>query len=149
MDQTEISYEYPEFYYGQLEELYLDEDELDLSSDFEARATLVKLRRLEKDLLKLKRKVSTDMRTIRNMFLDESIIEEPKLLGIFSMQKKLTPTQKRKKLILEREKALEPYKEIVDYIEDYILQIEELRKYIKNETLETYAPYEYTKVTKK
>lgn len=149
MEQNESSYESPEVYYAELEELYIDEDELDLSSDFEARATLVKLRRLEKDLLKLKRKISTDMRTIRNMFLDESIIEKPKLLGIFSMQKKLTRTQKRKKLLLEREKALEPYKEITEYIDDYIEQIKELRKYIENESLETYAPSEYTKVTKK
>ncbi len=149
MDRTESSYENPEFYYAELDELYIDEDEVDISSDFEARATLVKLRRLEKDLLKLKRKISTDMRTIRNMFLDESIIEEPKILGLFSVKKKLTPTQKRKKLLLEREKALKPYKEIIEFIEEYIEQIEDLRKYIKNESLETFAPSEYTRVTKK
>jgi len=149
MGGNETLYQSPEFYYNKLGEMYLDENELDISSDFEARATLVKLKKLEKDLLKLKREISTDMRTIRNMYLDESIIERPKILGLFSIGKKLSKTQKRKKLLFERAKALKPYEEVIEIIEDYILQIDDLRKYIQRESLETYAPSEYTKVTKK
>ena len=135
-------------YYEKLQELYIEEDELDLSSDFEARATLVKLQRLENDVLKVKREISKDIRTIRNMYLDESIIDEPKFLGLISIGKKLTPTQKRKKLLAERESALAPYEEIIIIIDDYIKQIEDLGKYIKNEVLETYSQIPRKKVTK-
>lgn len=139
----------PEYYYTQLHELYIDESELDLSSDFEARATLVKLKRLETDVLKLKREVSKDMRTVRTLYLDESIIEKPKILGLFSIGKKLSHTEKRKKLLNERENALVPYKEIIDMINDYINQIDDFRKYIEKEALETYSQIpEYKKVTK-
>ncbi len=149
MAEDELLYESPGYYYNMLSEMYLEENEIDISSDFEARATLVKLKKLEKDLGNLKRTISTDMRTIRNMFLDETIIEKPKLLGIFRFERKLSKTQKRKKLLYERNKALKPYKDIIEIIDDYILEIDDLRKYIQRESLETYAPSEYTKVTKK
>lgn len=139
----------PEEYYEQLQGLYLDESEMDLSSDFEARATLVKLNRLETDISKLKRKISKEMRTIRTMYLDESIIEKPKILGIFSRGKNLTKTQKRKQLLAERESRLVPYEEIIVMINDYLDQLEDLRKYIENEVLETYSQIpKYKKVSK-
>lgn len=149
MEPDEIIYESPEFYFNTLDEMYLEDDEIDISSDFEARATLVKLKKLEKDLIKLKHDISTDMRTIRNMFLDESIIEKPKLLGLFRVERKLSKTQKRKKLLFERDKALKPYNDILEIIDNYILQIDDLRKYIHREALDNYAPSEYTKVTKR
>ena len=149
MEEDEIIYDSPEYYYNLLSEMYLDDDEMDISSDFEARATLVKLNKLEKDLDKLKLTISTDMRTIRNLFLNETIIEKPKFLGLFRLEKKLSKTQKRKKLLFEREKALKPYKELIEIIEEYVLQIDDLRKYIQKEFLETFARSEYTRVTKK
>ncbi len=149
MEHDEISYQEPEYYYAKLAEIYLGEDELEISSDFEARAMLVKLKKVEKDLSKLKRTISTDMRTIRNIYLDESVIEKPKFLGLFSVGKKLTKTQKRKKLLFERQQTLKPYEEIIEIIEDYSIQIEDFGKYIERESLETYAPPEYTKVYKK
>lgn len=139
----------PENYYIALQEMYLDESELNLSTDFEARASLVKIKRLKSEILNLRREITKDMRTIRNMYLDESIIERPKILGLFSFGKKLSPTEKRRKLISEREKNLIPYKEIIEMIDDYIRQIEDLEKYIKNEALETYSLPKYTKVSKK
>lgn len=138
----------PEIYYGKLQELYIEDDEIDISSDFEARATLVKLKRLEKDVLKLRREITTDMRTIRTLYLDESIIEKPKILGLFTLGKKLSHTEKRKKLLHERKRALMPYEEIITLIDDYIKQIEDLRKYIEREALETYAIPEPSKVNK-
>jgi|GEM_PF-3394247 len=139
----------PEIYYQQLQEMYIEEDDLNLSSDFEARGTLVKLDRLESDVLKLKRSISKDMRSIRTMYLDESIIEKPKFLGLFNVNKKLSHTEKRKKLLEERENSLVPYKEIIDMIDDYILQIEDLKKYIENEVLETHSRIPtYKKVSK-
>ncbi len=140
----------PDEYYEQLQGMYIDESDLNLSSDFEARGTLVKLKKIESEVLNLKRSVSKDMRSIRSMYMDESIIEKPKLLGIFSVGKKLSRTEKRKKLLEERENSLIPYKEIIDIIEDYILQIEDLMKYIENEVLETYSriPTTYKKVSK-
>lgn len=140
----------PGVYYEQLQEMYIEESDLNLSSDFEARGTLVKLKRLEHDVLKLKRSISKDMRSIRTMYLDESIIERPKFLGLISIGKKLTPTEKRKKLLAERENNLVPYKEIIEMIDDYILQIEDFRKYIENEVLESYSQIpKYKKVSKK
>ena len=140
----------PDAYYQQLQEMYIDESDLNLSSDFEARGTLVKLKKLESGVLNLKRSVSKDMRAIRNMYLDESIIEKPKILGLFSVGKKLSRTEKRKKLIEERENILLPYKEVIDMIDDYIIQIDDLRKYIENEVLETYSriPTTYKKISK-
>ncbi len=140
----------PDEYYEQLQGMYIEESDLNLSSDFEARGTLVKLKKLESEVLTLKRSVSKDMRAIRNMYLDESIIEKPKLLGLFKVGKKLSRTEKRKKLIEERENNLLPYKEIIDIIDDYIGQIDGLRKYIENEVLETYSriPATYKKVSK-
>ena len=139
----------PEEYYLMLQDLYLDESELNLSSDFKARASLVKVEHLKSDVIKLRHEISKDMRTIRNMYLDESIIEKPKILGLFSLQRKLRPTEKRKKLISEREQNLIPYKEIIELVDDYIKQIEDLEKYIENEALETYSLPNYTKVSKK
>lgn len=141
----------PDIYYQQLQEMYIEESDLNLSSDFEARATLVKLDRLESDVIKLKRSISQDMRVIRNMYLDESIIEKPKVLGLFNVGKKLSHTEKRKKLIEERENSLIPYKEVIDIIDDYIIQINDLKKYIENEVLETYSriPTTYKKISKK
>jgi hypothetical protein len=148
MEESEGIIRDPKDYYQELQTMYLDESEINLSNDFEARASLVKLKRLKSDFLGLKREISSDMRSIRNMYLDESILEKPKILGIFSFQKKLNPTEKRKKLITEREKSLIPYKEIVEMVDDYVNQIEDLEKYIKNEALETYSLPKYTKVSK-
>lgn len=149
MENNEEEIRGPEVYYNELQEMYIEESDLNLSSDFEARGTLVKLNRLESDVLKLKRDVSKDMRSIRTIYLDESIIERPKILGLFSVGKKLSRTEKRKKLLAERENNLVPYKEIIDMIDDYILQIEDLRKYIENEVLETYSQIpKYKKVSK-
>jgi hypothetical protein len=139
----------PEEYYQSLQEMYLDESELNLSTDFEARSSLVKINRLKSDIQNLRREITKDMRTIRTMYLDESIIEKPKILGLFSFEKKLTPTKRRKKLISEREKCLIPYKEITEMVDDYIRQIEDLEKYIQNEALETYSLPKYSKVNKK
>jgi hypothetical protein len=148
MENGEVMIRDPEEYYQKLQEMYLDDSELNLSTDFEARASLVKIKRLKSDVLSLRREITQDMRTIRNMYLDESIIEKPKILGLFSLEKKLTPTGKRKKLIFEREKSLSPYKEITKMVDDYVKQIEDMEKYIKNEALETYSLPTYTKVSK-
>ncbi len=138
----------PEEYYEIFQEMYLDDSELNLSTDFEARSSLVKINRLKSDVQSLRREITKDMRTIRTMYLDESIIEKPKILGLFSLEKKLTPTEKRKKLIFERKKSLIPYKEITEMVDDYLKQIEDLEKYIQNEALETYSLPKYTKVSK-
>ena len=129
----------PGVYYEQLQEMYIKEADLNLATDFEARTTLVKLNRLKSDVSKLKRNVSKDIRTIRTMYLDESIIEKPKLLGLFGSAKGLSTAEKRKKLEKERENNLTPYKEVITMIDDYILQIEDLKKYIEDEVLETYS----------
>ncbi|MGB9978148.1 hypothetical protein [Methanobacterium sp.] len=129
----------PGVYYEQLQEMYIEEADLNLSTDFEARTTLVKLNRLQSDVSKLKRDVSKDMRTIRTVYLDESVIDKPKLLGLFGRGKDLSTAERRKKLEKEREKNLTPYKEVIDLIDDYIIQIEDLKKYIEDEVLETYS----------
>ena len=129
----------PGVYYEQLQGMYIEESDLNLSTDFEARTTLVKLNRLQSDVSKLKHDVSKDMRTIRNMYLDDSIIEETKVFGIFSKGKELSTAEKRKKLEKERENNLVPYKEVIDVINDYIIQLEDLKKYIEDEVLETYS----------
>ena len=129
----------PGVYYEQLQGMYIEESDLNLSTDFEARTTLVKLNRLQSDVSKLKHNVSQDMRTIRNMYLDESIIDKPKVLGIFGRGKELSTAERRKKLEKERENNLNPYKEVIDLIDDYILQIEDLKKYIESDVLETYS----------
>lgn len=129
----------PGAYYEQLQRMYIEEEDLNLSTDFEARTTLVKLNRLKSDVTKLKRSVSQDMRTIRTVYLDESVIEKPKLLGVFGRGKELSVAERRKKLEKERENNLTPYKEVIDMIDDYILQIEDLKKYIEDEVLETYS----------
>lgn len=148
MEKGEEIVREPEEYYIKLQEMYLDESEINLSTDFEARSSLVKLKRLKSEVLALRREITRDMRTIRNMYLDESIVERPKILGFFSVRKKLSPTQKRKKLIYEREKSLIPYREIVEMVDDYLGQIEDLEKYIKNESLETYSLPKYTRVAR-
>jgi hypothetical protein len=148
MDKLRGAVKDPREYINELQEMYLDESELNLSNDFLARASLVKLERLKSEVLDLKLVVSKDMRIIRNMYLDESIIAKPKILGLIRYEKKLSPTKKRKKLLDEREKSLIPYKEIIILIDDYIKQIEDYEKYIRNEALEKYSVPKYTKFTK-
>lgn len=129
----------PGVYYEQLQGMYIEESDLNLSTDFEARTTLVRLNRLQSDVSKLKHDVSQDMRTIRNMYLDDSIMEKPKVFGIFGKGKELSTAEKRKKLEKERENNLTPYKEVIDVINEYITQLEDLKKYIEDEVLETYS----------
>ena len=150
MDSYEEEILDPATYYQQLQEMYIEESDLNLSSDFEGRATLVKLNRLKSDVTKLKQSVSKDMRTIRTMYLDDSVIEKPKLLGLFNRGKELSTAERRKKLVNERESSLVPYKEVIDMINNYIAQIEDLEKYIENEVLETYSriPKNYKKISK-
>ena len=138
----------PEEYYQMLQEMYLEDSELNLSTDFEARSSLVKIKRLKSDVLKLRREITQDMRNIRNMYLDESIIEKPKLFGLIKIGKTLSPTEKRKKLLYEKEKNLAPYEDIVTMIDNYVEQIEDLEKYIKSEALDDYSLPKYRKVTK-
>ena len=148
MDKFSGAVRDPREYYIKLQEMYLDESELNLSNDFLARASLVKLERLKSEVLNLKLVISKDMRIIRNLYLDESIISKPKILGLIRIERKLSPTKKRKKLLNEREKSLIPYEEILILIDDYINQIEDYEKYIKNEALETYSAPRYSKFTK-
>jgi len=150
MDSHEEEILDPATYYQQLKEMYIEESDLNLSSDFEGRATLVKLNRLKSDVSKLKKSISKDMRTIRTVYMDESVIEKPKLLGLFGRGKELSIAEKRRKLETAREDNLTPYKEIIDMANDYILQIEDLQKYIEDEVLETYSriPKSYKKISK-
>ena len=150
MDRHEEEIMDPTTYYNQLQEMYIEESDLNLSSDFEARATLVKLNRLKSDVSKLRHSISKDMRAIRTVYMDESVLEKPKVLGIFGRGKELSVAEKRKKLVTERDNNLKPYKEIADMIDDYIIQIEDLQKYIKDEVLETYSriPKSYKKISK-
>lgn len=148
MEEDEVYFLDPETYYGKIQELYIQDEDIDISTDFEARGTLVKLQRLEKDVLNVRREITTDMRTIRNLYLDESIIEKPKILGLFRIGKKLSPTEKRKRLLHERKYKLAPYEELLVLIDDYIKQIEDLRKYIEREALDTFTLPKYSKVSK-
>lgn len=146
--EEEVAMEAEEYYY-MLQELYLDESQIDLENDFKARASLVRLKRLKSDVKDLRLQITQDTRIIRNMYLDESVIDKSKIMGLFRFQKKLTPTQKRKKLIIERERSLVPYKEIIELIDLYIQQIEVMEKYIQNEALDEYSTPKYTKLNNK
>lgn len=146
--EEEVAMEAEEYYY-MLQELYLDESQIDLENDFKARASLVRLKRLKSDVKDLRLQITQDTRIIRNMYLDESVIDKSKIMGLFRFQKKLTPTQKRKKLIIERERSLVPYKEIIELIDLYIQQIEDMEKYIQNEALDEYSTPKYTKLNNK
>lgn len=128
---NEVNIQKPEVYYSILENMYLEN--IDLSTDLEIREAIKKINHHKKDVLDLKREVNHDIRIIRTMYLDESMIDNSKILGVIPINRNLSPIQKRKKLINERDKTMGPYNEIINIIDDYLKQIDEFENYIKNE----------------
>jgi hypothetical protein len=117
----------PKQYHKMINELDIENFELKTSSIWETRITLVNLERLAEDLLEIRRSISGDMRAITLKYL-ESHPNPSSFLGL----KKTKGAARRKSLDNKKEKELGPYKKIIQVIDDYLNQIEEIKEYIDN-----------------
>jgi len=120
----------PKEYQKMINALDIENFELKTSNALEARITLVNLGRLEEELLEIRRNVSGDMRAISLKYL-ESRQKKSSLLG-----RKTKISSRRKSLDTKKEKEHGPYKKVINSIDDYLKQIEEIKEYIDNLNLE-------------
>lgn len=114
----------PKEYENILNALDIENFELKTSSTLETRLTLVQLERLKEELIEIRRRISGDMRAITLKYLDSNQ-KKSSFLGF-----KTKASSRMKDLANKREKELGPYKKIIDIIDNYIQQIEELEDYL-------------------
>ena len=117
----------PKQYQKMIQELDIENFELKTSSILEARMTLIGINRLEESLIEIKRGISADMRTIKLKYLDHDYSKS----SFFGLKKTKTST-KRKSLNNKCNHELKPYNNLLYMIDDYLEQIEGVKKYIDN-----------------
>jgi len=122
----------PNTYRKQLEELGIDGMEIDVSTMEKAMGTLNYLRDLESVLKKLRLNIRTDIRQIRRDYLklmrevEEAPEKNRRLLG-----RKSDKITKKKSLIKERNNKIAAYDLVETMIDNYLVQIEDARIYIR------------------
>ena len=116
----------PKDYERMVSNLDIESFELKTSSILEARMTLIGIERLEENLLEIRLEVSADMRTVKLKYLSYDY-SKSSFLGSLKRTKIST---KRKSLNEKCKRELEPYKQVLYIIDDYLKQIEDVKEYI-------------------
>ena len=117
----------PKQYQKMIQELDIENFELKTSSIFEAKLTLIAIKRLEEELLEIKRSVSADMRSIKLKYIGHDYSKS----SFFGL-KKANVVAKRKSLNNKCNRELVPYDNLLFIIDDYIKQIEDVKDYISD-----------------
>jgi hypothetical protein len=121
----------PNTYRKQLEELGIDGMEIDVSTMEKAMETLNYLGDLESVLKKFRLNIRTDIRQIRKDYLKlmKEIEEAPQKNRRFG--RKSDKTTKKKSLVKERTTKIAAYELVENMIDNYLVQIEDARIYIR------------------
>ncbi len=122
-------------YRKQLSEIGIEDMEIDVSSLQNAMDTMQKLDDMELILKKIRFNLHTDIRKVRVDYmgrmqdLDEQL-NKPKLFGRKRSADEII--RKKKSLMKERKMKIASYEMIENMVNNYLSQIEESRRYIKN-----------------
>jgi len=122
-------------YRKQLSEIGIEDMEIDVSSLQNAMDTMQKLDDIELILKKIRFNLHTDIRKVRVDYmgrmqdLDEQL-NKPKLFGRKRSADEII--RKKKSLMKERKMKIASYEMIENMVNNYLSQIEESRRYIKN-----------------
>lgn len=117
----------PKQYQKMIRELDIENFELKTSSILEARMSLIGINQLEENLLEIRRDISADMRSIKLKYLGRNH-SKVSFLGL----KKTNAAARRKSLDKKCDGELGPYKKVLYIIDDYLEQIEDIKKYINS-----------------
>jgi len=123
----------PNEYKKMIQKLDIENFELKTSYVFEAKSTLVNLLRLEEYLNEIRRCVSSDMREIKLKYLKSDYLNKSSIIDSLSLNK---PKVSKKRIEMQKklDRELGPYQNLLDIIDDYLQQIEEVKEYINNIT---------------
>jgi len=123
----------PNDYKKMIQKLDIENFELKTSYVFEAKSTLVNLLRLEEYLNEIRRCVSSDMREIKLKYLKSDYLNKSSIIDSLSLNK---PKVSKKRIEMQKklDRELGPYQNLLDIIDDYLQQIEEVKEYINNIT---------------
>jgi hypothetical protein len=121
----------PKTYRKQLEELGIDGMEIDVSTMEKAMETLNNLGDLENVLKKFRHNIRTDIRQLRKDYLKlmKEVEEDPSKNRQFG--RKSDKTTKKKSLVKERNNKIAAYELVENMIDNYLVQIEDARIYIR------------------
>lgn len=125
----------PKIYRKQISEIGIEDMVIDVSSLQKAMETMSQLDDLEKVLNKIKFNLHTDMRNLRVEYMKkiQNVDESSKKKGLFGRKKSVDSIMKKKKTLKkERSANIAAYEIIENLVNDYLNQIEESRRYIKN-----------------
>lgn len=125
----------PKIYRKQISEIGIEDMVIDVSSLQKAMETMSQLDDLEKVLNKIKFNLHTDMRNLRVEYMKkiQNVDESSKKKGLFGRKKSVDSIMKKKKTLKKERRAnIAAYEIIENLVNDYINQIEESRRYIKN-----------------
>jgi len=130
----------PKFYREQISNLEIEGLNLNVNSVADSLQLLVKLRKIEKTLVKIKYNIRMDMRSIRKEYLNkiEELNKPVKVMKVFNRKlNKKDSLKYKKKIVDERDNKIKPYELLERLIDDYLLQIHDARnnleKYMENE----------------
>ena len=125
----------PKIYRKQISEIGIEDMVIDVSTLQKTMQTMSELDDLEKILNKIKFNLHTDMRNLRVEYIRkmQDVDESSKKKGLFGRKKSVDSiVRKKKALKKERNANITAYEIIENLVNDYLNQIEESRRYIKN-----------------
>ncbi len=121
----------PKDYKKMIQKLDIENFELKTSHIFEAKATLISLLRIEETLKEIRRCVTSDMREIKLKYL-KSDYKDKNLISDTLSLKKSKVSHKRISMQRKLDIDLGPYQSVVDLIDGYLQDIEEVKEYINS-----------------
>ena len=121
----------PGDYRKMIQKLDIDNFELKTSYIFEAKATLINLLRLEDYLMEIRHCVTKDIREINLKYLNSDYLNKSSIIDSLGL-KKSRVSRKRISMQKKLDRELYPYLNLLDTIDDYLQQIEEVKDYINS-----------------
>jgi len=121
----------PNDYKKMIQKLDIENFQLKTSHIFETKATLINLLRIEESLKKIRRCVSADMREIKLRYLKSDYLNKTSIIDTLSLKK---PKVSHKRISMQRKMDYEtdPYQNLLDIIDEYLDEIEEVKEYINS-----------------
>jgi len=121
----------PRDYKKMIQNMDIENFELKTSYIFEAKATLINLLRLEDHLKEIRHCVSKDMREIKLKYLKSDYMNKNSFVDSLTL-KKSKVSKKRISMQKKMDKEVGPYQNLLEIIDDYLEQIEEVKEYINS-----------------
>lgn len=124
-------------YRHQISELGLDRMEIRASSLAEAKASLTKVRSLQKQLRQIKRNINLDMKAIRaeyRQMTSTAAGTSSTIVGLFGKRKLAGQMRadKKRRLNAERDRKLAPYDTLKLTIDDLLTQMDDAKAQLQN-----------------